>query len=67
MEKKRCELCDGVLKRQGNFFVCQECGTKYPLEETKRKISKIDIICYITLVFSGIALILSICGLMGLF
>lgn len=37
MKKLVCELCgsDDIVKQEG-CFVCQQCGTKYSLEEAKR-------------------------------
>lgn len=36
MKKIVCELCESTeFVKEGGFFVCQGCGTKYSLEETK--------------------------------
>ena len=39
-----CELCgsNDILK-QGDFFVCQHCGTKYTVEEAKKLIGTVKI------------------------
>lgn len=37
MNQLTCELCGGNdLVKEGGFFVCQHCGTKYSVEEAKK-------------------------------
>ena len=37
MKQLTCELCGGNdLVKDGGFFVCQHCGTKYSVEEAKK-------------------------------
>ena len=37
MRSLTCEMCNGTdLVKQDGFFVCQNCGTKYSVEEAKR-------------------------------
>ena len=39
-----CELCgSNDVVKQGEFFVCQHCGTKYSLEEAKKLIGTVQI------------------------
>lgn len=36
MKKMVCEICDSTkIKKVGNVFVCQECGTEYDLESAR--------------------------------
>lgn len=43
MKKIVCEMCDGsnFLKQDG-MFVCQECGSKYTVEEAKKLMVEVD-------------------------
>lgn len=35
-----CDICGtDDLVRQGDYFVCQSCGTKYAVDEVKHSIS----------------------------
>ena len=37
MKQLTCELCGGTdLVKQDGVFVCQNCGTKYTVEEAKK-------------------------------
>ena len=37
MKKLQCELCGGnELLKDGDYFVCQHCGTKYKTEDAKK-------------------------------
>jgi len=37
MKQLTCELCGGTdLIKQDGVFVCQNCGTKYSVEEAKK-------------------------------
>lgn len=37
MKKITCEMCDSTeLVKQGEFFVCQNCGCKYSVEDAKK-------------------------------
>lgn len=37
MKQLTCEMCDSTdLIKQGGVFVCQNCGTKYSIEEAKK-------------------------------
>ncbi len=39
-----CELCgSNDVVKQGDFFVCQHCGTKYSLDEAKKLIGTVQI------------------------
>ena len=43
MKKIVCELCEGtVFVKDGNFFICQGCGTKYSLDEAKALMHEVD-------------------------
>ena len=43
MKKIVCELCEGTeFTKEGGFFVCNGCGTKYSLEEAKRLMKEVD-------------------------
>ena len=36
MKQLACEICGSTdVIKQGNYFVCQECGCKYSMQETK--------------------------------
>lgn len=39
MEKIFCEVCEGDLIKEDEFFVCQSCGCKYTVGEVKKLIS----------------------------
>ena len=44
MQAIKCELCDsGDIMKQDGFFVCQNCKTKYSLEEAKKLIGVVKI------------------------
>lgn len=37
MKALKCELCGGTeIVKDGDFFVCQNCGMKYTLESAKK-------------------------------
>lgn len=37
MKKFKCEICDGSnLIKQNDMFVCQNCGTRYSIEDAKK-------------------------------
>ena len=37
MKALQCEMCGSQdLVKDGGFFVCQSCGTKYTVEEAKK-------------------------------
>lgn len=37
MKQLTCEMCGSTeLVKDGGFFVCQTCGTKYSVEEAKK-------------------------------
>ena len=39
-----CELCgSNDVMKQGDYFVCQHCGTKYSLEDAKKLIGTVKI------------------------
>ena len=41
MKQFNCEVCGGkVLEKHGDSFVCQSCGTIYPLEEAQKMLSE---------------------------
>lgn len=43
MKKLTCELCGGTdFIKQDGVFVCQECGTKYSVEEAKKLMSEVE-------------------------
>ena len=38
-----CEMCDGRnLIKEAGFYVCQNCGTKYSVEEAKKLVVEIS-------------------------
>ena len=42
MKKIVCELCEGTeFTKEGGFFVCSGCGTKYSLEEAKAMMKEV--------------------------
>ena len=44
MKKIVCELCDGTdFTKEGGFFVCHGCGTRYSLEEAKSLMKEIEV------------------------
>lgn len=43
MKKIVCELCDSTeFVKEGGFFVCQGCGTKYSAEEAKSMMREVE-------------------------
>lgn len=43
MKKIVCELCEGTeFTKEGGFFVCHGCGTKYSLEEAKSMMKEVE-------------------------
>ena len=41
MQLLSCEICGcSTLVKQGDYFVCEACGTKYPIEKAKELIDK---------------------------
>lgn len=43
MKKIVCELCEGTeFTKEGGFFICQGCGTKYSLEEAKGMMREVE-------------------------
>lgn len=43
MKKIVCELCEGTeFTKDGGFFICQGCGTRYSLEEAKNMMREVD-------------------------
>ena len=43
MKKIVCELCEGTqFTKEGGFFVCHGCGTKYSLEEAKSMMREVE-------------------------
>ena len=43
MKQLTCELCGSTnIVKQDGMFICQECGTKYSLEEAKKLLVEID-------------------------
>ena len=43
MKKIVCELCEGTeFTKEGGFFVCHGCGTKYSLEEAKSMMVEVE-------------------------
>jgi DNA-directed RNA polymerase subunit M/transcription elongation factor TFIIS len=36
----KCQKCGGDLVKQGEMYVCQVCGEKYPAEEIKERMIK---------------------------
>ncbi|MDY4428022.1 MAG: hypothetical protein SPE25_03260 [Lachnospiraceae bacterium] len=37
MKALKCEMCDSTdLVKDGDYFVCQNCGTKYTVETAKK-------------------------------
>lgn len=41
MPKLSCEICGcNTLIKVGEYFVCDACGTKYPIEKAKKLIDK---------------------------
>lgn len=43
MKKIVCELCEGTqFTKEGGFFVCHNCGTKYSLEEAKNMMREVE-------------------------
>lgn len=43
MQKLQCEVCGGnELVKEGEYFVCQHCGTKYTKESLK-EMMKLDV------------------------
>lgn len=43
MKKIVCELCEGTqFTKEGGFFVCHNCGTKYSLEEAKSMMREVE-------------------------
>lgn len=43
MKKIVCELCENTeFTKEGGFFVCQGCGTKYSLEEAKSMMREVE-------------------------
>ncbi|HWP21958.1 MAG TPA: TFIIB-type zinc finger domain-containing protein [Candidatus Cryosericum sp.] len=44
MEAIKCELCgSNDFAKEGNFFVCQHCGTKYTTEDAKKLLITVTI------------------------
>ena len=40
MKKIQCELCGGKnIVKENEFFICQDCGAKYTLEQAKKMLS----------------------------
>ena len=43
MKKIVCELCEGTqFTKEGGFFICHGCGTKYSLEEAKSMMREVE-------------------------
>ena len=43
MQKIQCEMCGGVdVVKDGDFYVCQNCGTKYTPESARKLLVQID-------------------------
>ena len=43
MKKIVCDLCEGTeFTKEGGFFICQGCGTKYSLEEAKSMMKEVE-------------------------
>lgn len=43
MKKIVCELCESTeFTKEGGFFICQGCGTKYSLEEAKSMMREVE-------------------------
>lgn len=43
MKKIVCELCEGTeFTKEGGFFICNGCGTKYSLEEAKSMMKEVE-------------------------
>ena len=43
MKKIVCDLCEGTeFTKEGGFFICQGCGTKYSLEEAKSMMREVE-------------------------
>ena len=43
MKKIVCDLCEGTeFTKEGGFFICQGCGTKYSLEEAKGMMKEVE-------------------------
>lgn len=43
MKRIVCELCEGTeFTKEGGFFVCHGCGTKYSLEEAKSMMKEVE-------------------------
>lgn len=43
MKKIVCELCESTeFTKEGGFFICQGCGTKYSLEEAKNMMKEVE-------------------------
>lgn len=43
MKRIVCELCEGTqFTKEGGFFVCHGCGTKYSLEEAKSMMREVE-------------------------
>ena len=44
MKKMVCEICESrKIKKIGDVFVCEECGTEYDLESAKKLLKEVDI------------------------
>ena len=40
MKKVSCEVCGSTgLVKEGELFVCQECGVGYTLEDVKKQVA----------------------------
>lgn len=43
MKKIVCDLCESTeFTKEGGFFICQGCGTKYSLEEAKAMMREVE-------------------------
>lgn len=43
MKKMVCELCEGSnLLKQGDFFVCQDCGAQYTVEAARKLLVEVE-------------------------
>ena len=43
MKVIKCEMCEGTaFSKEDGFFICQNCGLKYSLEEAKKLMVEVE-------------------------
>ena len=43
MKVIKCEMCDGTaFSKEDGFFICQNCGLRYSIEEAKKLMVEVE-------------------------